>query len=197
MEHRSSPTAARKPLTVSRGFQKGHAYVGKSPAPLSGRFWPKVNKTGAGDCWTWIGTIHKTSYGMFKMPGGANVHAHRISWLLTNGPIPDGLWVLHKCDNRPCVNPDHLYLGTVVENSRDMHERGRFVLASHMRAKAEQTHCHMGHEFNQRNTYMAKNGTRKCRDCGAKRARGYRAARAWADGSPVKTKAPGSGSTYK
>src|SRR6185503_1885498 len=72
------------------------------------------------ECWNWTGHIHHTGYGMYRSGG-----AHRFSYEMANGPIPDGLWVLHKCDNRKCVNPDHLFLGTVQDNVDDMHAKGR------------------------------------------------------------------------
>ena len=57
--------------------------------------------------------------------GGAMEYAHRMSWVIRNGPIPDGKYVLHRCDNPPCVNPDHLFLGTQLDNIQDRHDKGR------------------------------------------------------------------------
>lgn len=94
---------------------------------LEKRFWAKVNKGTESGCWEWTARTHK-GYG--QMGGGSKrgdyiKPAHRISWEIHFGPIPDGLWVLHKCDNRKCVNPDHLFLGTVLDNTRDMDSKGR------------------------------------------------------------------------
>lgn len=87
-------------------------------------FWAKVDKSG--DCWLWTGTRDRIGYGHLGARWARpDTLAHRISWRIANGPIPHGLMVLHKCDVRPCVNPDHLYLGTQKENARDRHERGR------------------------------------------------------------------------
>lgn len=87
------------------------------------RFWSKVAK-GEG-CWEWKASLATTGYGQFMYEGRPH-GAHRISWMLTNGEIPADAWVLHKCDNRLCVRPDHLYLGDPAANARDTHGRGRW-----------------------------------------------------------------------
>ena len=79
-----------------------------------------------GSCYEWQSTIKRDGYGQFWM-NGKSVRAHRAAYELLVGDIPEGKMVLHKCDNRKCVNPDHLYIGTAKDNVRDMHERGRFV----------------------------------------------------------------------
>lgn len=91
------------------------------------RFWSKVLKTDT--CWLWTGATcgGKWPYGKFG-PGGRGKspqQAHRVSWKFANGEIPEGLWVLHKCDNPRCVNPDHLFLGLPLDNSQDMVRKGR------------------------------------------------------------------------
>jgi len=86
------------------------------------RFWSKVDKSG--DCWEWTAYVDKAGYGNFKR-NNRNGYVHRVSWELTNGEIPKGLCVLHHCDNRKCVNPDHLFLGTQYDNMQDMIEKGR------------------------------------------------------------------------
>jgi hypothetical protein len=98
------------------------------------RFWPKVQKTDT--CWLWTGTNNGSSndpsrkwpYGQLrdKVDGKwVRKQSHRISWELHNGPIPKGLWVLHRCDTTLCVNPDHLFLGTPKANTSDMVSKGR------------------------------------------------------------------------
>jgi hypothetical protein len=102
------------------------------------RFWKKVIKSDG--CWNWIGCRKKQGYGNIRVDG-KTVMAHRVSWEMVNGSIPDGLCVLHKCDNPSCVNPDHLFLGTKMDNHCDMVDKGRrasFVGASNGRAKLTQ-----------------------------------------------------------
>ena len=91
---------------------------------VEARFWFHVSKRGPDDCWEWQGARRHFGYGVFNNPTGPS-STHRYSWQLHNGPIPDGLWVLHHCDNPPCVNPAHLYVGDWRDNQRDMYERGR------------------------------------------------------------------------
>lgn len=92
------------------------------------RYWEKVRKTDG--CWLWTAFTNKGGYGSFKMPGrrGSVIRAHRVSWMMTNGEVSDGLFVLHNCpggDNPACVNPAHLWLGGHLENTRDMEAKGR------------------------------------------------------------------------
>ena len=90
--------------------------------PFSERFWGYVKKTDT--CWLWNGYKSKGGYGRIK--NNRRFHfAHRVSWEFVNGKIPNGLLVLHKCDVRNCVNPDHLFLGTHADNNHDMYAKGR------------------------------------------------------------------------
>lgn len=86
------------------------------------RFWNKVKKTPT--CWLWIGGRFPKGYGMFTVKGIPR-KAHRISWQIHNGSIPEGLLVLHHCDNPPCVNPKHLWVGTHQDNVDDSVSKGR------------------------------------------------------------------------
>jgi hypothetical protein len=93
------------------------------------RFWSRVNKNGPihpelkTPCWLWTGSL-KRRYGRFWVQGG-DIRAHRYSYILHKGPIPEDLFVCHSCDVPICVNPDHLWLGTALQNNQDMHAKGR------------------------------------------------------------------------
>jgi hypothetical protein len=88
------------------------------------RFWRKVDRSG--DCWLWTAGVDRRGYGRFNVGDGRSPQfTHRFAFELTHGPIPAGMHVLHHCDNPPCCNPAHLYLGTDADNHRDMMERGR------------------------------------------------------------------------
>lgn len=76
-------------------------------------------------CWLWIGALYGSGYGVFNTSDDRTMHAHRYSWMLHRGEIPDGLIVCHKCDVRCCVNPEHLFVGTHSDNANDMHAKGR------------------------------------------------------------------------
>jgi HNH endonuclease len=91
--------------------------------PLSTRFWANVRKTHG--CWEWTASTTNRGYGRLRRNGSTSDSAHRISWELHFGKIPDGLCVLHDCDNRRCVRPDHLFLGTQLDNVRNMDAKNR------------------------------------------------------------------------
>ncbi len=78
-------------------------------------------------CWIWSGASIPSGYGTMTVSAGVTGYAHRASWEANNGPIPDGLFVCHRCDTPSCVNPDHMFLGTHEDNMRDMRSKGRGV----------------------------------------------------------------------
>ena len=88
---------------------------------LSERFWAKVNRSSG--CWVWTGAKNRTGYGIIGH--GPTLRAHRVAYELTFGPIPQGMYVLHSCDNPSCVNPAHLFLGRQADNLQDMKRKGR------------------------------------------------------------------------
>lgn len=99
---------------------------------LKFRFWAKVEKVG--DCWEWQGTVTNNGYGEVLVDGKKHL-AHRASWRLRRGEIPEGMCVCHTCDNRICVNPHHLFLGTRGDNIKDMDLKGRRVNTPHLGEK--------------------------------------------------------------
>ena len=128
------------------------------------RFWARVQKSGG--CWEWTGP-KGNQYGHCRMAvrdgkRSRGVQVHRISYELNVGPIPAGLCVCHHCDNPRCVRPDHLFLGTPLDNARDMIAKGRDTSQQRHRAK---THCPHGHEYTPENTRIGHDGGRDCRAC--------------------------------
>ena len=112
--------------------------MSRKKEPVTPRFWSKVQKAGPDDCWEWVAGKGGRGYGMFWLDG-KQVKAHRVAWMLENGPIPPGkgyhgTCVLHSCDNPPCVNPAHLFIGSNAVNQADMRAKGREVNSSELRA---------------------------------------------------------------
>ena len=92
------------------------------------RFWSKVDKNGSNGCWIWKAGDNGDGYGKFYIhveSGYPQRYAHHVSWVLAYGDIPDGLWVLHKCDTPACIRPEHLFLGTQTDNMQDAAQKGR------------------------------------------------------------------------
>lgn len=119
------------------------------------KFFEQVEIKGPNDCWEGFGTKNAQGYMIFRV-NGSNCLAHRLSYFIHHGTLPENLLVCHKCDNPPCVNPNHLFLGTRGDNARDCSSKGRFPTQA-------RTHCPQGHEYSEENTYINKLGHRVCR----------------------------------
>ena len=102
--------------------QRCNAY-GRHGTPEE-RLWRNVPDRPSVGCWEWRGRLLRSGYAHISVNAKLEL-AHRVSWIFANGAIPDGLWVLHHCDNRRCVRPDHLFLGTRADNLSDMDSKGR------------------------------------------------------------------------
>jgi hypothetical protein len=118
-------------------------------------------------CWTWTAARHPTGYGFFHRHGRLAL-AHRVAYERALGPIPEGMQVCHRCDNRLCVRPLHLFVGTALDNSRDMLAKGRCKPPVY--ARTLRPHCAHGHLYTTENTgYRTQDGRVKrvciaCRD---------------------------------
>lgn len=93
--------------------------------PVEERFWKHVQRGDKDECWEWMASRDHDGYGKLSTHNATWIRAHRFSYELHNGPIPNGLEVLHRCDNPPCVNPTHLFLGTTSDNMNDKVAKGR------------------------------------------------------------------------
>lgn len=127
---------------------------------FAGKFAPEPN-TG---CWLWTASVNRKGYGRIGV-GDAAALAHRVSWELHRGPIPGGLCVLHKCDVPACVNPDHLFLGTVPDNTADCIAKGRFTAGIR---ETERSACPRGHPLDGMKKEHGRYH-RYCKTCGRAR----------------------------
>lgn len=131
------------------------------------KFWSHVERGDPDCCWQWKGTIRSNGYGAFHSNGRQHP-AHRIAWELANNRTMEaGLDACHACDNRSCVNPNHIWPGTRSDNMKDAVEKGRHFWAS-------RTHCANGHEYTPENTRTRKTGDRACLACHTEKTRAKR-----------------------
>lgn len=150
---------------MGRGIKKGTELP---KIPLIKRFNEKY-KIMPNNCWHWTAHLGHFGYGKIYNDKKAS-YAHRVSWELHNGEIPEGMSVLHKCDNPQCVNPDHLFLGKQGDNVSDMLNKGRGI-ANRQR---NYTHCKNGHPLFGYNLRPSLKEGRVCRICANERNRLYR-----------------------
>jgi hypothetical protein len=144
---------------------------------LKERFDLQVDKSA--DCWEWVGSKIPQGYGHIHH-NHADIYAHRASWIIYYGEIPNGLCVLHRCDNPSCVNPEHLFIGTIADNMHDRDAKGRNNKGKRYPYIARHKHlkefCKHGHELTPDNLYFrnTKHGIqRTCKNCFKRRAKEY------------------------
>lgn len=137
-----------------------------------------LSKTEQGDgCWEYGGKIGNRGYGLVfieTLPDGREkwALAHRVVYEGMVGPIPEGMFLCHHCDNRKCVRPDHIFVGTDADNKADMYAKGRHPHGeTHWKSKV--THCPQGHPYSGDNLYIRNCGRRMCRACNNERRRKY------------------------
>jgi hypothetical protein len=128
-----------------------------------------------GACWVYAGQRNVGGYGFARGVNGRMTVTHKTVWQSLNGPVPPGMYVCHACDNPPCCNPAHLWVGTPADNNRDRQSKGR--TRGRAGANAGKTHCIKGHPFDDVNTHLRPNGSRACRECARAACQAYRARR--------------------
>ncbi len=169
---RAKMRAAHAGVPLSREHAQN---IGKAhTVPLEERFWSKVDVRGEDECWNWQAAKDERGYGRVGTEPGSVALSHRMAYQLHTGLAAEGKFVCHRCDNPSCCNPKHLFIGTPLDNNRDMYAKGR----DNNQNKGK-THCPRGHEYTPENTQVGTraNGktSRGCKACQAEHHRRYKA----------------------
>ena len=125
---RSTSTKHGRRQGQPQRFCRGHR---KASVTTDAGFWKRVDVKGGNECWPWLSYINDAGYGVTRTTRNKAVRASHIAYELTYGPLPDGMFVCHSCDNPVCCNPAHLFAGTHTDNMRDMDKKNRRVNTPH------------------------------------------------------------------
>lgn len=120
------------------------------------RFFNKVDVKSKEECWNWLASSRGKGYGAFKLNGKV-VDAHRVSWILHNGEIPENIFICHKCDNPSCVNPDHLFLGTHSDNMNDAYNKKRLKIPDNSKNIFQLGHVPINRSISKEESIKIKN----------------------------------------
>lgn len=139
--------------------------AGRPKKTIRERFDEKYTIEPNSGCWLWTRSLGMNGYGSISSGSGEKLLAHRVSYELHIGELTDGAFVCHHCDNPPCVNPHHLFLGSPQDNMDDMWSKGRGRTSARVLASKKITHCPKGHPLSGENLYVTPSGSRDCRMC--------------------------------
>jgi hypothetical protein len=126
-------------------------------------FWGRVNIKSQDECWNWTGGLDGNGYGRLDFKG-KRYGSHRLSYILSIGDIPGGMFVCHKCDNPLCCNPSHLFIGTLQDNNADRVKKGRSATGNR-NGNYTQRKSRLDRAWTRRKNYSAPSGTAWCSSC--------------------------------